>query len=77
MHKKILLLISIGFILSSFTISDATLSVKANQFRWPVTLQPGEYLFNTTDLYFFDTGINCYLFKICPDIDSLFEATAK
>ncbi len=47
------------------------------QFRWTMTLQPGEYLLNTEDLYFFDTGINCYLFKICPDLDSLFEIKAE
>ncbi len=47
------------------------------QFRWTITLQPGEYLLNTEDLYFFDTGINCYLFKICPDLDSVFEVKAE
>ncbi len=52
------------------------LKMSGGQFRWSVTLQPGKYLFNTQDIYFFDTGINCYLFKMCPDLDSLFEKGA-
>ncbi len=77
MFKKLLLIITIGFFISTSATSDATLKSLGGQFRWPVTLQPGEYLFNSSDLYFFDTGVNCYLFKVCPDIDSVFEATAK
>jgi len=78
MSKKLLALVFlIGFLLSSYTITDSKNNLNSNQFRWTVTLQPGEYLFNSYDLYFFDTGINCYLFKMCPDIDSIFEAKAE
>ncbi len=76
MGRKIIALISLGLIFSSFSVSESAYSVKGGNFRWEMTLQPGEYLFNSTETYFFDTGVNCYLFKVCPDIDSVFESTA-
>ncbi len=75
--KKLLLLITVGLLLSAYTLPDSSFNIKSNHFRWPVTLKPGKYLFNTQDLYFFDTGINCYLFKMCPDIDTIFESSAQ
>ncbi len=77
MLKKILLLVPLFFFLEAFTVSNSHTSfIGSGQFRWEFTLEPGQYLFNSQDLYFFDTGINCYLFKYCPDLDSIFEATA-
>ena len=76
MFKKILLLIPLFFLMESFTVRDNSSFIGSGQFRWEFSLEPGQYLFNTQDLYFFDTGINCYLFKYCPDLDSIFEAKA-
>ncbi len=78
MLKKIILLIPLFFVLESYTAVDTSYPsfIGSGQFRWELSLQPGQYLFNTQDLYFFDTGINCYLFKYCPDLDSIFEAKA-
>ncbi len=45
-------------------------------FRLSMTLNPGEYLFNSTDLYFFDDGIDCYLFNQCNDVDTVFEGNS-
>lgn len=73
--KKIFLILLVGFLFSAYPANKQSLRV--NHFRWTAQLKPGKYLFNSTDLYFFDTGVNCYLFKVCPDIDSLFEASAK
>jgi hypothetical protein len=77
MFRKIFAIFLTAFVLSSFSVVDDAASIKVYQFRWPVSIEPGQYLFNSSDLYFFDTGINCYLFKICPDIDSIFEASAQ
>lgn len=67
--KSILLLL---VILSASFVSNAQ---KFN--KQDLVLKPGEYLFNSVDLYFFDDGINCYLFQKCRDIDTVFENKAK
>jgi hypothetical protein len=41
-----------------------------------MTLHKGQYLFNTTDLYFFDDGIDCYLIQKCRDVDTVFSDRA-
>ncbi len=65
-------------ILSLFIILGAILNVSAQKnFRLSMQIKEGEYLFNTEDLYFFDAGINCYLKKICNDVDSVFEQEAQ
>ncbi len=57
-----------------FTFLDAN-AQKAN--KKTMSIKPGEYLFNTTDLYFFDDGIDCYLLKKCRDVDTVFENKAE
>ena len=78
MLKKIILFIPLFLFLESFIpVSEKNYQlVGSGQFRFELILEPGSYLLNTQDLYFFDTGINCYLLKYCPDIDSIFEAKA-
>jgi len=46
-------------------------------YKQTITLKTGEYLFNSTDLYFFDDGIDCYLLKKCNDIDTVFSNNAQ
>lgn len=50
-------------------------SQKINKFD--TEIKAGNYLINTTDLYFFDVGINCYLKNICNDIDSVFQINSE
>ena len=66
-----------NFILAIF-ISSLFMNASAQKnFRLEQTIKPGEYYFNTTDLYFFDDGINCYLLHKCNDLDSVFDTNAE
>jgi len=55
----------------------AVSSEAQRNFRQEITLEPGEYLFNFTDLYFFDDGIDCYLLQKCRDVDTVFSNQAQ
>lgn len=67
--KLIFIFLSLTFILSSATAQK--------RFKNPINFKSGTYYFNSTELYFFDDGINCYLFDKCRDIDSVFLNSAK
>jgi hypothetical protein len=59
-------------------ILTITLSINctAQNYKLNLLLKPGDYLFNTKDLYFFDDGIDCYLRNECNDIDTVFSNSA-
>ncbi len=42
-----------------------------------MNLKQGEYVYNTEELYFFDTSFDCYLYDKCTDIDSIFDGSSK
>jgi hypothetical protein len=71
--KKIIFISAIMF---AFLLSANSVFSQKSQ-KQTLTLKPGTYLMNTTDLYFFDDGINCYLMKKCRDVDTVFENKAK
>ena len=79
MKKNIFISIIVAVVLlSSCSVFDKSRSnLKPNKFRWTVDLKQGEYLYNTEELYFFDTSFDCYLYDKCTDIDSIFGSSAK
>ncbi len=80
MKKSIFLsLVVFAMLFSSCSIfnNSSNRNLKPNKFRWKVELKQGEYLYNTQELYFFDTSFDCYLYDKCSDIDSIFDGSAK
>jgi len=67
--KFIFIFLSLLFIIASVNAQK--------KFKNPINFKSGTYFFNCSELYFFDDGINCYLFNKCRDIDSVFLNAAK
>lgn len=68
-------LIQISALLIAIFATSSIYAQKSNKIQ--LTLTPGVYSFNSTDLYFFDDGINCYLKHICRDVDTVFDNSAQ
>lgn len=73
--KKIIPIIAVFAMLIS--ACGTSKNLKPNKYRWKTTLTEGEYIYNTEDLYFFDAGVNCYLYDKCADLDSVFDSNGK
>lgn len=71
MKKTNIFLLFTLFLLISFS------SFAQRSFKQTLNIAAGTYLINTSDLYFFDDGIDCYLLNDCNDIDTVFERNAK
>ncbi len=80
MKNKILLSITVlllVFFTSCSIFNNSDNNLKSNKFRWKVKLTKGKYIYNTEDLYFFDSSFDCYMYNKCFDIDSLYETSSK
>ncbi|MBN2893216.1 MAG: hypothetical protein JXL97_15200 [Bacteroidales bacterium] len=65
--------IQIVLAFSLFVLILSFPSVAQRNFKTPFEIKAGSYLFNSTSVFFFDDGIDCYLSGICNDIDTVFE----
>ena len=79
MYKQKLVFILFILLSTSFSTVNKTTdnNLIPNKFKWDVTLEKGEYIYNDLELYFFDPGMNCILYDKCPDLDTVFENSSK
>ena len=69
--------INIFVLLLSLIVFLSTNIYAQRNYHASFEIKSGSYFFNTKSLYFFDAGIDCYLFNKCVDVDTVFENTAS